>query len=142
RGRWSFTQTLDKMRAWGLGDEPYLSPYGHLVHERFIEEAANGAAIIDTLREEISGLKPAKAVVGKEARARAVTPEIESGTAVLPVPADPGSEWLSDLLSELPNFPHDAHDVQVDVLTQGLSALRETGRAAITVPGRSGAAVQ
>jgi len=142
RGRWSFTQTLDKMRAWGLGDEPYLSPYGHLVHERFIEEAANGAAIIDTLREEISGLKPVKAVVGKEARARAVTPEIESGNVFLPLPADPGNEWVSDLLSELRNFPHDAHDDQVDALTQGLSALRETGRAAITVPGRSGAAVQ
>lgn len=142
RGRWTFTQTLDRMRQWGEPDDPIRSPYGHLVHERFIEEAANGAAIIDTLKEEISGIKPVKAVIGKEARARAVTPEIESGNVLLPLPSEPGNEWVTDLLSELRNFPHDAHDDQVDALDQALAELRETGKAQITVPGRSGAVIQ
>lgn len=136
RGRWTFTQTLERMRVWGKTQDPLSSPYGHLVHERFVEEAANGAAIIDTLKEEISGIKPVKAVVGKEARARAITPEVESGNVFLPLPGDPGNEWVTDLLSELRNFPHDAHDDQVDALTQGLAELRESGRASISVPGR------
>ena len=50
----------------------------------------------------------------KVLRARAVTPEIESGNVYLPHPSDPGNEWVHDLLSELRNFPHDAHDDQVD----------------------------
>lgn len=142
RGRWSFTQTLDKMRMWGQTEAPIASPYGHLVHERLIEEAANGAAIIDTLKEEISGIKPIKAVLGKEARARAITPEVESGNVLLPLPSEPGHEWVNDLLSELRNFPHDAHDDQVDSLTQALNNLRESGRASVTVPGRTGRVIE
>lgn len=136
RGRWSFTETIREMQEWAATDSPATSPCGHLVHERLIEERANGAAIIDVLKERISGLKPVNPTVSKEARARAVTPEIESGNVFLPHPGDPGNEWVTDLLSELRNFPHDFADDQVDSLTQGLSGLRETGRGNVTVPGR------
>lgn len=141
RARLSFTETLEAMRRWSRSGDPVGSPFGELVHERLIEEAANGAAIIDTLRGEVSGLKPVKARVSKEARARAITPEVESGNVYLPHPSDPGNEWVADLLSELRNFPHDAHDDQVDALTQALSGLRDSGRSGITVPGRSGRVV-
>lgn len=136
RGRWSFTETLRKMRAWAQPDDYAVSPYGDLVHERLIEEKANGAAIIDTLREEISGLKPINPGNSKEARARSITPEVESHNVYLPHPTDPGNEWVQDLLSELRNFPHDANDDQVDALTQALSELRGTGKGQVTVPGR------
>lgn len=142
RGRWTFTQSLERLREWARSDDQDASPYGHLVHQRLIEEAANGSAIIDTLRNEISGLKPIKANVGKEARARAVTPEIESGNVYLPLPSEPGFEWVAALLDELRNFPHDVHDDQVDALTQALSGLRGHGRASITVPGRSGRSIE
>lgn len=135
RGRWSFTQTIDKMQDWAIQDNNVLSPWGHLVHERLIEERANGAAIIDVLKEHISGIKPINPTVSKEARARAVTPEIESGNVFIPHPSDPGNEWVADFLSELRNFPHDVSDDQVDSLTQALSHLRTAGRAQITVPG-------
>ena len=138
RGRWSFTQTLERMRQWGLRDAPLRSPYGHLVHERLIEEAANGAAIIDTLRDEIPGIRPIKATRGKEARARAITPEVESGNVYLPLPEDDGNEWVGDLLSELRAFPHGSNDDQVDALDQALAELRESGVPQITVPGRAG----
>jgi len=136
RGRWSFISSIQAMERWARTDDPGASPCGHLVHERLIEEAANGAAIIDTLKERISGLKPIIASIGKEARARAITPEVESGNVFLPHPADPGNEWVTEYLSELRNFPHDVADDQVDSTTQALAALRSYGKGQITVPGR------
>jgi len=102
-----------------------------------VEDKANGAAIIDTLKNEIAGLKPITPVTSKEARARAITPEVESGNVLLPHPGDPGNEWVSDLLSELRNFPHDSSDDQVDALTQALTRLRGGGKGKITVPGQN-----
>lgn len=138
RGRWSFTQTIAQMKLWARTEDPVHSPCGHLVHQRLIEERANGAAIIDVLKEKISGLKPINPTISKEARARAVTPECESGNVYLPHPSDPGNDWVQDFLSELRNFPHDAADDQVDGLTQALSELRDPGRGLISVPGRLG----
>ena len=136
RGRWTFTATLEQMRAWA---EPYpmpiTNPYGNLVHSRLVEEKANGAAIIDVLKDSVAGIKAINPSVGKEGRARAVTPECESGHVLLPHPGDPGNAWVTDLLSELRNFPNDVHDDQVDALTQALSGLREVAPGHITVPG-------
>lgn len=137
RGRWSFTQTLEQMLRWAKPHDPAV-PYGQYVHQRVIESTANGPAIIDTLRNEISGLKPVNPRTSKEARARAITPEVESGNVFLPHPSDPGNEWVVDLMNELRNFPHDVHDDQVDTLTQALSELRDHGRGRITVPGGTG----
>jgi predicted phage terminase large subunit-like protein len=136
RNRMSFTQTLTAMETWARQADPAHSPCGYFVHERLVEDAANGPAIMDTLRDKISGIKAVRAVVSKEARARAITPEVESGNVYLPHPGDPGNEWVPDLLSELRNFPHDTADDQVDALTQALQALRPEGRGQITVPGR------
>ena len=137
RGRWSFTETLEKMERWS-GDDPVLSPHGRLVHRRLVENKANGPAILDVLQDKIAGLKPVNPKTSKEARAQAVTPEIESGNVYLPLPSDPGNEWVYDFLSEVRNFPHDLHDDQVDALTQALSELRDPGRGGVTVPGNQG----
>lgn len=136
RGRWSFTATLDQMKQWVGGEDPVTNPYGRFVHRRLVEDAANGPAIIDVMRETVAGIKPVRPHSSKEARARAVTPEIESGHVYLPHPKDPGNEWVADLLSELRNFPNDMNDDQVDALTQALTDLREVGRGGVTVPGR------
>jgi predicted phage terminase large subunit-like protein len=135
RGRRSFTQTIAAMEAWA--DPESEGGTGRLVHERVVEEAANGAAVIDSLQQKISGLRPCVPRGSKEVRARLVTPEIESGNVYLPHPADRGHEWVEALLSELRQFPHDAHDDCVDGLTQALSELRDVGRGGLTVPGRS-----
>lgn len=137
RGRWSFTATIKEMKAWAATDDHKNSPFGRFVHKRLIEEKANGAAIIDTLRKEISGMKAINPRTSKEARARAITPEVESGHVYLPHPLDPGNEWVTDLLSELRNFPHDANDDQVDTLTQALEEYRDDGVGGVTVPGRA-----
>lgn len=137
RARWTFTETIAAMKRWTETDNPVVSPGGQFVHERLIEDKANGSAIIDVLNRQISGLKPINPTSSKESRARAVTPEIESGNVYLPHPGDPGNEWVTDLLSELRNFPNDANDDQVDALTQALGALRNVQPGRATVPGRS-----
>lgn len=153
RGRWNFTETIREMKAWAgvepddwnedeLGPfDPYdlhRNPWGQHVHLRVIEKKANGAAAINVLSETISGLKPVSPTASKEIRARAVTPEIESGHVYLPHPSDPGNEWVTDLLSELRNFPHDAHDDQVDTLTQALGQLRNPGKGSVHSPVKHG----
>lgn len=130
RGRWSFTETLERMDRWCSPE----SAYGEHVHERLVEEAANGAAVIDVMRQKISGLVPVNPRDPKDVRARAVTPEVESHHVLLPYPGDAGNEWVGDLLDEFRNFPHGAHDDQVDSATQALSRLRDRGKASITAP--------
>lgn len=136
RDRLSFTRTLTRMREWGDRKGTGLH-----VHQRLVEDKANGSAVIDTLKEEIPGIKPINPTESKTARARAVTPEIESGNVLLPYPADPGNEWVQDFLAECRSFPTGAHDDQVDMMTQALQHLRGPSGGGITVPGRSGRTV-
>lgn len=138
RARMSFTKTLATMKAWAKPDDS--SPFARHVHTRLVEDKANGPAILDALKDEVSGLKPVNPRGSKEARARAVTPEIESGNVILPDPTMPGYEWVNGLIAETRAFPTGEHDDQVDAMTQALDELRETGRAQLTVPGRAPAA--
>lgn len=136
RGQWSFTQTLEKMLRWcNAGDlDDKASPGGSFVHQRLVEDAANGTAAIDVLRKKVEGIKPIKPRSSKEVRARAVTPEIESGNVYLPHPSDPGNGWVNELISEMRAFPSGKHDDMVDALSMGLLGLRDVGEASIFVP--------
>lgn len=86
------------------------------------------------LRKKVAGIKPIKPRSSKEVRARAVTPEIESGNVYLPHPADPGNGWVNELISEMRAFPSGRHDDQVDALSMGLLGLRDAGQASLFVP--------
>lgn len=132
RERMTFTETIAEMLRWEKPES--LGGTGRFVHTRLIEDKANGTAILDVLRDKISGLKPVNPTVSKEARARAVTPEIESHNVFLPHPKQPGNEWVADLLTEVRNFPNDKHDDQVDSLSQALLHLREPHRGGIGIP--------
>lgn len=132
RGRWAFMSTLTRMREWARPES--AGGTGRWVHRRLVERAANGAAIVDTLKEELSGVKAVIPRSSKEVRARAITPEVASGHVYLPHPRDPGNEWVLGLLEELGSFPSGAHDDQVDALTQALGHLREMGSGSVTVP--------
>jgi predicted phage terminase large subunit-like protein len=121
RGRWSFTETLKQMRG-------FIKDSG--VYEHIVEDKANGTAVIDVLREEIPGMIPVNPTNSKEARARAVTPEIESGNVYLPADA----HWLPDFLSEMKAFNNGTHDDQVDAMTQALTRLRGGGNVIILQP--------
>lgn len=128
RGRWTFTQTLARMKA-----QDWLDPR---VATILVEKAANGAAILDTLKDQISGLRPVIPKGSKELRARAITAEVESHEVYLPHPTQ--FTWVADLLAELRDFPHAAHDDQVDSLTQYLLHARTaTGGSVQTPTGRA-----
>lgn len=133
RARRSFTETITELESW----ETQTRLGSPQVFEKLIEDKANGPAIIDTLKQTVKGIKPITPVDSKEARARAVTPELEAGHLILPHPDQPGNEWVRDLVLECRSFPSGAHDDQVDAMTQLLNYVRSSGGATITVPGRS-----
>jgi predicted phage terminase large subunit-like protein len=84
-----------------------------------IEDKANGPAIVNTLQSEIPGVIEVKPEGGKESRAAAVSPSVESGNVYLPE----GADWLSgeiDFLGELAKFPQGDKDDQVDAFSQAL----------------------
>lgn len=111
RGRMTFTQTCDTFRA--------LCKQFPLARKKIVEDAANGPAVIDTLASEIAGIVPVKPEGGKESRAAAAQPQIESGNVYLPE----GAPWLSDFVDEFASFPKGKNDDQVDCATQALLEL-------------------
>jgi predicted phage terminase large subunit-like protein len=111
RDRMSFTSTLNSLRAFCAK---------HLnAHTKLIEDKANGTAVIDTLKREISGMIPIDPQGGKETRANAVSPQWEAGNVYLPDPSI--CPWVNDFVEELLHFPNGKHDDQVDGMTQALA---------------------
>ena len=88
---------------------------------KLIEDKANGPAIISTLRQEISGIVPVNPRGSKEARASAVSPEIEAGNVYLPSPSI--ASWVTDYIEEWAAFPNGENDDQVDATSQALDRL-------------------
>ena len=83
---------------------------------KLIEEKANGAAVIATLRESIPGLIPVQVDGSKEARAHSTTPHVEAGNWFLPHPAI--APWVNEFIDELAGFPTGANDDYVDTFSQ------------------------
>lgn len=107
--RLSFTDTLIRLRE--------MSARWPLVVVKLVEDAANGAAVVDVLRRELHGLELVKPLGGKEARANAVTPVFRSGNVYLPEHAP----WLSEYKAQLSTFPYASNDDMVDSTSQALS---------------------
>lgn len=106
-----FVDTLNAIRS-------QLSKYPETLYI-YIEDKANGAAIIDSLSHEFSGVVPVTPEGGKNSRAAAVSHIIESGHVHLPEYAS----WLEDYLKETAAFPAGKHDDQVDATSQALNRL-------------------
>ena len=88
---------------------------------KFVEDKANGSALITLLKGRIPGLIPVEPAGGKVERAHAVSPFMHSGNVHLPKPALLAN--VKDLHSEIVNFPNAAHDDTVDAMTQALNQL-------------------
>ena len=117
RGRWSFTESMDKVRALTERAEKWDSR----PHRKLIEDKANGPAVIDALKHEISGIVPVEPDGTKVSRAHAVTALFEAGNVFLPDSSI--CQWAFDYRLELTRFPSGAHDDQVDATTQALRYL-------------------
>jgi predicted phage terminase large subunit-like protein len=110
RGRMGFTATLQAFCK--------LADKWPQALEKLVEDKANGPAVIDSLKNRVSGVIPIEPEGGKTARAHAVTPLFEAGNVYIPHPQ--ACAWASDYESELLQFPASAHDDQVDATTQAL----------------------
>jgi predicted phage terminase large subunit-like protein len=111
--RMGFADTMKAIRA--------MSDKWPKARSKYIEDKANGTAIIEMLKDEISGIVPVNPDGGKEARANAVSPLFEAGNVYLPHPNM--CPWVEDLIEELVSFPNAAHDDLVDMTTQALNQL-------------------
>lgn len=125
--RMSFTATLDAIRA--------MVRKWPRVRAKLIEDKANGSAIIDTLKKEISGIIAVQPEGGKEARANAIEPFFSAGNVWFPslkgacIQPERSDEvvyleWVQRLRLELLGFPMGKHDDGVDMLSQSLLYFR------------------
>ncbi len=84
----------------------------------FIEDKANGSAIINVLSKEISGIVPVNPLGGKESRVQAVLPFL---TANVYIPRN--KAFVSSSMQEWYAFPFGAHDDSIDEMSQAISQL-------------------
>lgn len=97
-----------------------------------IEKAANGAAVIETLRKRIPGVIAQKAVGKKPQRLAAIAPTVEAGSAFLPL----GASFLPDFIEELSGATN--HDDQCDTTAYAILDLNSGGAAEVFDGGYSG----
>nr|WP_238338670.1 phage terminase large subunit [Carnobacterium maltaromaticum] len=114
----NFTATLKAIRE--------MSENWPNARAKYVEDKANGSAVISVLENEISGIIPVNPEGGKEVRANAVAPVWESGNVYLPHPDY--APWVNEFLDELEAFPNGAHDDEVDAMTQALIKITSSGR--------------
>ncbi|MCT6926154.1 phage terminase large subunit [Metasolibacillus sp.] len=112
-GRKGFVDTIKAIRA--------MSDKWPQARSKYVEDKANGSAVIEMLQDEISGIIPVEPDGGKEVRAHAVSPLFEAGNVFLPHPNI--CSWTEDVIEELVSFPNAAHDDLVDMTTQALNQL-------------------
>jgi predicted phage terminase large subunit-like protein len=88
---------------------------------KYVEDKANGTAVMNQLRRTVSGLIGVEPEGSKIARARAVSPFAEARNVWLPAPEL--APWIEALVDEAASFPNGANDDQVDALSQALNRL-------------------
>jgi predicted phage terminase large subunit-like protein len=123
RDRLDFPATLQAVRAFSA-KWPWAVA-------KLVEDKANGPAVIAMLQHEIAGLIPVEPQGGKQARAAAVSPQIEAGNVYLPHPSL--APWVEGFIEECATFPNGKHDDQVDTATQALIRLSGVGECETTL---------
>ena len=116
KGQLSFPETLVAIRR--------LSKQYPMTRSIFVEDTANGPAVIDTLKHEIPGLIAVPAQGDKIQRAVACVPRVEAGNVFLPRPTAPNGRriperaWVDDFILQLGAFPAAAYDDDTDAFAQ------------------------
>ena len=136
RARLDFTETLVAVDAL----TKYVQAQGWAragQHRIFVEDKANGPAVINVLKRKISGIVAVTPQGSKEARVHSISPQVESGNVHLPrgvIPAPPPTKEVSwepsrtdDFIEEVSNFPLSAFDDRVDAMSQALDRMAKSG---------------
>jgi len=116
RAKVTFVETLDAIRQ--------MVARFPVTRTILIEDAANGAAVVNVLREQIPGIIAVRPQGSKFGRAAAVQPQLEAGQVFLPRPRDLDGHirseyfWAEDFVETCAVFPKGEHDDDVDALTQ------------------------
>lgn len=113
RDRLTFTETCHAVRT--------LSARWPQATAKYVEDKANGPAVINTLQRMVPGMVPVEPRGSKYARAVAISPLVVSGNVVLP--AVEIAPWIADLTDEAKSFPFGQHDDQVDGMSQAVNEL-------------------
>ena len=111
--RMSFITTLNEIVA--------MKNRNPQTRQIYIEDKANGSAIIEVLRTRISGICAVTPKESKYARAEAVADIQQEGRLHLPMKTG----WVYEYINEFAVFPNGAHDDDVDCMTQALNKLRK-----------------
>lgn len=85
-------------------------------YAKYIEDKANGPAVISALKKKITGLIGVEPEGSKEARVFAMSPEWEAGNVYLPHPDI--APWVNDYIENVVGFPNLAHDDEIDATSQ------------------------
>lgn len=110
RGQYDFVQTVDAFH--------YLTNKHPQARIKLVEKAANGEAILASLKEKIPGMIGIKAVKSKEDRALSIQPDFESGNVYFP---EIGTRpWLGEFIEEVAAFPNSKYKDQADSMVQAL----------------------
>lgn len=119
-GRFTFTETVTQVQM--------MAARWPQTSRVYVEKAANGAALLNTLRKRAALIKPVTAEGSKEVRALAIQPVIDEGNVAIldTVLQGHDAEGRSGLLmlQEFRDFPFGKHDDDVDAMTQALSQAR------------------
>lgn len=91
---------------------------------KIIEDKANGPAIMNFLKKDVSGMIAFNPKGSKEDRALSVAPYFEAGNVYFPENAP----WVQDLVDDLVKFPSGTYKDTVDALVQGILYLMDVPR--------------
>ena len=106
--RFTFTETVSQVQMM-MARWPQTSRV-------YVEKAANGTALLDTLRKRAALIRPVTPSGSKEVRALAAQPLVDEGNvAVLDTVYDEG------MFQEFRDFPFGKHDDDVDAFTQAVN---------------------
>lgn len=114
--RMTFTETVqalvDMRNKW-------TRPPHVIVNGVYVEDKANGTAVLDVLKDRVPGLIPMEPDGGKEARVVASSTNWEAGNVILPL----HHPQIADFITEASSFPKAAHDDGIDCAAYAIRKL-------------------
>ena len=116
----SFSDTVRRIRLLQARHPRIIGTY--------VEDKANGSAVIDVLRHDIAGIIAVSPDgTKKESRAQAIQPLVEAGCVYLPT----DRKWRHEFVEQCAKFPNAKHDDMVDAMSQALQRLHYSTRGAV-----------